>query len=513
MSDFVIKDVNGKLLFSPWDGPQKRFWTCKSRYALIAGAGFTGKSDLLRWYPFQQVEEDNQRIANGEIETSTGHALYLRREFPMLREVKNRCSIDFPSVCPDLGSKEGWKAQENTYFFPNGYRYTFGHMQDEESWQVYQGWQLSMILFDELCSFTEKQFNMLDTWLRPAAGSRLTAVMRSGANPIGPGRDWVKKRFGITKGKRVNEFEKTAVVEVEDEFGKRKKETKRRGWAYYHVLVTDNKSVDQAEYLASFEGKPANVVKALRDGDFDAATGDLVGYSWDDDVHAIRPFRLPSLRPRFSTCFYAYAGATALWFDVDYDGNLICYRDLHLKNHTAEMFANRMRELEEEAGEWQPDKERGSKLTLILGPGTVWPKEKQRGPSVAETFRRTGFYVRPGDDNYQSAADQIRSRLLRRSPHPTEKDERGKPALIVPGLRFFKTCLDSLEQIPSMTADKNDPDSPDPKVEASAYKALCYAAMSRPIAAERHLPKDEDWETAEKPKTKRKSKTGMPGLW
>lgn len=511
MSDFLIKNVNGKVLFSPWDGPQKRFWDTRARYALVAGSGFTGKSDMLRWYPFQQMAEDNERIAREEIETSTGHALYLRREMPMLREVMSRCKKDFKKVIPD--ADKYWKATDKTYEFPNGYRYTFGHMENAEDWEKYQGWQLSCILWDELCTFTEKQFDMMDTWCRPAAGSNLSAIMRAGANPIGEGRQWVKKRFAITKGKRVNEFEKTVTVEIEDEGGNRHKVTDRRSFAYYHILVTDNKSVDQAAYLASFEGKPASVVKALRDGDFDAATGDLVGYSWDDDVHVAKPFRFPSIRTRFSACHYSYAGSTALWFECDYDGNLTCYRDLHLKQHTAEMFAERMRELEEESGEWSRDKDRGSKLTLVLGPGSVWPKAGQRGPSVSETFRKAGFYVRAADDNLQSAADQIRARLLRRSAHPTIKDDRGKPALIVPGLRFFTSCFDALEQIPSMTADKNDPDVPDPKVEASAYRALCYACMSRPVPAERHLPKDDDWDTAEKPRTNRKSKTGMPGLW
>ncbi|HET7741447.1 MAG TPA: terminase family protein [Mycobacterium sp.] len=499
-----IKVADGPVIFKPWDGPQLKFWTSRSRYALAAGAGFTGKSDMLRWYPFQQIAEDNERIERNEIELSTGHALYLRREMPMLREVMNRCKKDFKKVIPD--ADKYWKATDKTYEFPNGYRYTFGHMENEEDFDKYQGWQLSIILWDELCTFTEKQFDMMDTWLRPAAGSKLTPMMRAGANPIGTGRKWVKERFKIVKGQRVTEFEKSAEVEIEDEGGNRRKVTEKRSFSYFHILVTDNKSVDQAAYLASFAGKPENVVRALRDGDFDAATGDLVGQAWDETVHIVKAFAIPSTRLKFRSCHFSYAATMVLWWAVDFDGNLTCYRELPLKNHTASMVAERIREVEIYEKEWFDDEERGSKLTGAMGPAAAWAKTGQRGPSPAETMRRAGIYFSPADENLEAAADQIRDRLIRRTK--ATKDSAG-----IPGVRFFKHCAASLEAIPSMTADKTNPDVPDPKQEASAYRALCYACMSRPIAPERAKPRDDDWDSWEKPKTTLKSKTGMRGMW
>lgn len=503
MDGQVIKGPSGNVIFKPWDGPQRRFWDFRGRYALYGGSGYTGKTQLLMWYPWQQVQEENDRIANGEQDISQGWCLYLRRETKMLREVLARCKREYPKALEEID--KCWKAMDRTYVLPNGYRITFDHMENDDDWSKYQGYQFSLVCWDELTTFTEEQFDMIDSWLRAPAGCKLDPIHRAGSNPVGRGRDWVRKRF-VRAAPPGDELIRTITADVQLEDGSWKKETVRRVQIFVPARVTDNKSVNQAEYIATFEGKSESIKQAMLYGNWDAAIGDLIGAAWDDRVHVVEPFRLPSFRPRFSVCHFAYAKSTALWFDCDYDGNLLCYRDLQLENHTADMFAERMRELEEEAGEWSYDKDRGSRLTLILGPGTTWPKAGQRGPSVYEEFRRVGFYVKPADENIQAAANQIRTRLLRRT-----KDEKGKPT--VPGLRFFKTCTNALEQIPSMTADKNSPDEPDPKVEASAYRALCYAAMSRPIPAERHLPRDDDWENAPRPKTVRKSKTGYPGGW
>jgi hypothetical protein len=505
-----IVSASGEVLCKPWEGPQRVFWEAKSRYALIAGAGFTGKSQLLLWYPFQQINEDNERIKRGEIKESKGHALYLRREMPMLREVMNRASLEYPKMCPEMGGREGWKATEKTYYHPNGYRITFGHMENEDDWQKYQGWQITCFLPDELCTFARVQIDMMDTWVRTPAGSFLTPIVRASANPIGIGRAWVKERFQIKKGERYKEFEKVGKYRVQDEDGTWREETKRRSWVYIHILVTDNKSVDQAEYLASMEGKPPNVVRALRDGDFDAATGDLVGQCWDDEIHIVKPFAVPSTRNLIRSIYFTYADTYVAWLAIDYDGNLSVYRDLRLKNHTAKMVAERVRELEEAAKdprEWSVDPDGGSKIVGVLGPSAAWEKEKQRGPSPAETMRRVGLRSFKADDNLGAAADQIRDRLLSRTL------DKARPEFIgTPGLRYFSTCS-GIEEVPSMPADKNDRDIPDKEAPAAAYKGLCYAVMARPLAPDRSKNRDDDWDSWDKPKTQRRSRTGYPGGW
>lgn len=502
-ADDAIVSESGKVMFKPWAGPQKQFWDYAGRYALYGGAGFTGKTDLLRWLPWRQVAEENARIKAGEITHSIGWALYLRREMPLLREVLARCQRDFEIACPDLE----WKAQTSTYVFPNGYRLTFGHMENENDWRKYQGFQLSMILWDELTTFSQNQFDMLDSWLRQPSGSKLTPVHRAGSNPIGMGRAWVKKFF-VDAGKPKKEIVKSIEVDVEDEDGKRHKEKVTRGRIFIPARVSDNKSVDQAAFLASFDGKQKHIVRALRDGDWGNSLGDLIGQCWDEDVHVVKPYAIPSTRNKFRSIHFAYAVSTVAWVAVDYDGSFTVYRDMRVENHTAEMLGDRIRELEEQAGEWFDDADRGSRLRGPLGPKTAWPETGQRGPSAMETLRRAGFLCDHADDNLGAAVDQIRTRLNRRTlAKGVPKNDPGTP-----GLRYFAGCA-SLETVPSMPADKADPDLPEPKTEASGYRALCYAAMSRPVIPQRDKPRDSDWDDKPKPKTTRKSRTGVPGMW
>jgi len=497
--------ANGKPIFGTWAGPQDKIWEYEGRYGFIGGGTYTGKTDILRWYPWQQIEEDNKRIKSGEITESFGQALYLLRETPRLREVMNRCARDYKLACPDVT----WKAMDKTYVHPNGYRMTFGHMENDEDWDKYQGWQITCLLWDELPSFLLSQWDMMDQWVRQPAGSFLTPIQRAGGNPIGVGRAWVKKFFvDFGSGKEIT---KKVEVEVEDADGSKRKQVVERSRMYVYAKVSDNKSVDQAAYLASFDGKPAGLVRAMRDGDFGSALGDLVGLCWDEGVHVVRSFTIPSTRHLFRSCHFTYAETTVQWFAVDYDGNLTGYRELHLKDHTAKMVAERIREIEEyakEPREWSVDPDDGSKLIGVLGPVTAWERTKQRGPSPAETMRRVGIRWTRADDNLGAAADQIRDRLLSRTLDGTLKKSPG-----VPGLRFFDDCKHSIEEIPSMPADKNDKDCPDPKAPATAYSAMCYAAMSRPLTPDRSKTADDDWEKWDKPKSTRKSRTSYPGLW
>ncbi len=91
------------------------------------------------------------------------------------------------------------------------------------------------------------------------------------------------------------------------------------------------------------------------------------------------------------------------------------------------------------------------------------------------------------DNNIPQAVDQIRYRLIRRSPHPTKKDDRtGKPLLCIPGIRWFDGCHAAIDTIPSLPTDAIDPDMPDKKSDSAAYLATAYAVMSRPL-----VPKQE----------------------
>lgn len=499
-----IVSEHGKVVFDPWPGPQQTFWDFRGRWGLYGGSGNTGKSDLLRWYPWQQVQAEDKRIAAGEhTENSRGHALLLRRETPELREIMARCRRDFEIY----GAK--WHAGDKTWSFGNGYNFTVGHLENPDDWKKYQGWEISCLCLDEMTTFLESQIRWLNSWVRQPKGSHLTPIIRGGTNPVGVGLLWVRKMF-VEGAKPGHVVTRDVEVPVLDGDGKLRKEMRRYEYLFVQAHVSDNKSVDQGDYAATFADQPDAIRKAVFEGDWYVISDSLLGLLWESPIHIVKPYKVAANRNKFRSIHFSYASTVVLWFAVDTNGNMSAYRELYLRNHTAEMVANRIRELEEEGeGEWL-EGDKFSRLTGPLGPKSAWPQKGQVGESAMETMFKVGVGTSPADES--PPIDQIRSRLIRRGKHPTDKVD-GKPALTMPGVRFFKTCRQSIETIPSLPHDKDDPDVPDKRADAVAYKALAYAVMSRPLSPDKQTQHDEDWETWEKPRPARASKTGLPGMW
>src|SRR6185369_12716654 len=64
-------------------------------------------------------------------------------------------------------------------------------------------------------------------------------------------------------------------------------------------------------------------------------------------VHVIPTFDIPPGWSRFRACDWGYSSAACcLWFAIDYDQNLIVYRELYTKNVTADVFAKMVIEQE-----------------------------------------------------------------------------------------------------------------------------------------------------------------------
>lgn len=352
--------------------------------------------------------------------------------------------------------------------------------------------------FDELTSFTEEQFDKLDVWLRskdPVLSTML--AMRAGTNPIGPGLIWVRSRFfDVAPAGTPVAWE---VKVTTDEDGVKTQKTVKRMQIFIPARVSDNKSVDEAEFAATLSTKSAATRKALLQGDWYAgAEGVWVGDDWDPDIHVCKPFKIPRGWPKFRCGDYGYSwpGLSSIqWVVVDTDGNFVVYRSLTTTRQNAEMLAHRIREIEMDAGEW--DMERG--CSALRGPldGSCWNQTGAIGPTIAESFFNVGVVWDKCDKNREAAAEQMRQRLVRRTAHPTRKDDKGKPLYCIPGIRWFDTCwshvltnkgrkvkVGPVVTIPTLQADDNNPDLPDTKGNDHDYDAISYGCMSRPLQAE-----------------------------
>lgn len=157
---------------------QERFLACSAFEALYGGAAGGGKSEALLVGATRHVANPNYT------------ALLLRRTVPELKRANGLIDRAF-RIFPTLGgvSRESGKS----WTFPSGARIELSSMEHENDRFNYLSSEYQYIAFDELTSFTEKQYTYMISRLRSAHGIPLR--LRAGSNPGGEGHDWVLKRF------------------------------------------------------------------------------------------------------------------------------------------------------------------------------------------------------------------------------------------------------------------------------------------------------------------------------
>lgn len=490
-------------------------WT--GRYALYGGSVGSGKSLIMLYDPFRQIKVETERFQRGEIAASAGRSMFFRRTMPELREVMDRAERTFKLIDPGID----WSARDKTYTFSCGYKYMFGQMEDEDSWIKYYGFEFTHLSFDELCTFTEQQYDQMCTRVRSADPVLKTMLaVRAATNPVGIGVSWVRRRFvEVAPPNTPVRFDVS--VEVERN-GVKSTEVVSHSQIFIPASLSDNPSLDQADYAATLSTKSDAIKRALLKGDWYVVEGAFLSDCWDQTVHVVKPFKLPDGWPRFRACRFAHSWpgkASVQWFAVDTEGNYVVYRSLTVTGHDSEMLAYRIRELEIAGDEWDIRRDQ-SKLTGPLD-DACWAKPADRGPTVNEVMRHAGVFWQRGGKNTDDAPDQLRIRLRRRTAHATIKDEFGRPAKIIPGIRWFTTChstvLDPEKRkiktgptvtLPILPADKNNPDVPDAKADVFDYDCVALAVMYRPLRPDKDRLPEKHWDDDDEPK-----KPKRPNYW
>jgi predicted phage terminase large subunit-like protein len=220
-------------------------WT-NAREAFYGGAAGPGKSTALLMAALQHANVPGYA------------ALLLRRTYPELAQPGGLIpkSHDWLDDHPEVRWNEGRKQ----WRFPSGASLTFGYLATEEDWRRYQGGEYQFVGFDELTSFTQRQYaRLLSRLRRPSEGplSRVPLRARSASNPGGPGHDWVRLRF-------VHEA------------------TRLPDAVYMPALFRENPHLDVDEYVRSLAeaGLTMAEVARLMEGDWEVADEGVVMQRW-----------------------------------------------------------------------------------------------------------------------------------------------------------------------------------------------------------------------------------------
>lgn len=185
----------------------------------------------------------------------------------------------------------GWvkvNYSSNEIQFWNGSKIFLCHCQYEKDMYKYQGAEIHILMIDELTHFTEKIYRFLRGRCRlgslyvPAEYKGQFPKILCGSNPGGPGHNWVKASF-------VDGAPPMQITRMPKEEGGMMRQ-------YIPAKLSDNPTlaVNDPEYLQRLEGLGnPELVKAMRDGDWNIVAGGMFDDVFKTGLHIIEPFVIP----------------------------------------------------------------------------------------------------------------------------------------------------------------------------------------------------------------------------
>lgn len=448
---------------------QTEFHLCTANEILLGGAAGPGKSLALLMDPIQtQLIEEHRRWQRGEITSSVGWAIHFRREFPRLEQTIERSHRLFRAIDPGAH----WERDNHRWTFSCGYKIQFGHVKDDQDRINYQSNEYTHIAWDELCEFSKEVYEFVNTRLRtsdPVLQTKLRIVAATN-----PGGNWVRDYFVEPAREGRALLTKTIVLDDGSEV--------ERTRVFIPATLKDNPDpAFRRRYEMELQDKPPHIRRALLYGDWYVLPGAFFADEFEE-CHRVKPFTIPSGWKRFRSMDWGYKSpCVVLWWAVDTDNNLICYRELNFSRLDAGEAARKIRDVEKAHDEWDDRRD----CSRLSGPADtqIWEQRGTIGPTIAETMMNEGVYWEKCTKNRHASVQQFLKRL---------KDRSGEQK--APAIRFFNTCRNTLRTIPAIGTDDNDPELPEDGGDDHWLDTVLYACMYRTSAAKQDtLPHSLQW--------------------
>lgn len=428
------------IIFQPNPGPQEQFLAAPEREVFFGGARGGGKSFAMLADPLRFCHKQAHR------------ALLIRRTLPELRELIDHSRRLYSQAFP----KAKYREEEKVWRFPSGARIEFGYAENMSDALRYQGQSYTWIGVDELPQYANADiWNFLRSSLR-SIDPEVPVYMRATGNPGNIGSRWVREYF-IDPAPWGEPFYSV----IETPLG-RKKISRR----FIPAKLSDNPYLMQTDdYIVMLSSLPEVQKKQFLEGNWDVFENSAFP-EFKREIHTVDSFKIPPSWIKFRAADWGYSSnACCLWFAIDYDNNLWVYNELYTKHLTADIFAQKVREMSTN----------DTNLRYSVMDASVWQKRGDIGPSIVETMQKHGVRWKPSDRSANSRKNgkmEIHRRLMLKSD--------GKPSLFI-----TKNCANLIRTMPQLPLDENDPEDIDTDAEDHAYDALRYGCMSRPINPKR----------------------------
>lgn len=418
-----------KKEWKPHAGPQTEAFRYFYVFELLyGGAKGGGKTD---WLLFDFLEP-------ALIHNPNYRGIIFRRTFPRLKEIIDR---SFKWLLSQAEYNKGDKCWE----WKTGAKLYFAHCQYEENKYDYQGHEYHYMGFDQLEEFTESQYEYLKVQAR-TSDPDITVRIRGTANPGNIGHLWVKKRF----------IDNRIPMQIyKDELGLTS--------MFIPAKVHDNPSLVESDpmYVKRLQALPEKERRALLDGDWNVFVGQYFR-DWNK-VKIVRPYEISADYKRFCSLDYGYKNPLSCgWWAVDYDGNLIRYRELYKELLTYEKFAYEWCELNGD-----------ERIDYIVADPAIWGDR---------SHHRGGL----GESGAETITNILKEKLGDKAPVLIKADNSRKTGWnrlreYMEGERItcFDTCVNSIRTIPALIHDQKNVEDIDTDGEDHSGDDWRYGCMSR----------------------------------
>ncbi len=456
---------------------QGRAFLSQATEILYGGAAGGGKSYLFR------------AAATAWCLQIPGLQVYLfRREFPDLWKNHMTGSGSFPEMLAPLVKVGASRINSNDKVirFPhNGAAIHLCHCQYEKDVYGYQGAEIHVLIIDELTQWLASMYRYLRGRVRlgglkipdPLAGCFPRVLC--GANPGGIGHNWVKSDF-------IDVAPESEIVQMPPKDGGMRRQFIRAKLEDNPTLVENDPGYEQRlEGLGS-----AELVKAMRQGDWNIVSGGALDDVWSDRIILPR-FKVPtswtvdrshdwgSSKP-FANLWFAEADGTEATLQdgskfAPPRGSLIVCHEWYGSNGPNEGLKMPARDVAKGIIEREKALRESGWITGAVRSGpadnSIRAVSQPGTPTIADEMSSAG--VSWSDSDKAPGTRKIGLELLR-----ARLQEAGKSAPEAPGLWIMNHCLGLISRLPVLPRDAKNPDDVDSSAEDHDYDALRYRVLA-----------------------------------
>jgi len=421
---------------------------------LYGGAAGGGKSYLIRAAAIMWCLE------------VPGLQCYLfRRTWPEIELNHLQGSGNFHQMLAPLIESGHAKVVGKEVRFYNGSRINLRHLQNYKDLTIYQGAEIHVLLLDEATHFTDEEYRYLRGRMRLGTLQIPAHVKTSfprailGTNPGGVGHHWAKQGF-------VDHGEFVVHKSAKEDGGMLR--------TFVPAKLHDNPAMTEndPDYEDRLEGLgDPELIRALRDGDWEVVAGSMYGSSWRRKRHVISPFDIPVDWDIWAGMDDGFAAqASCMWLTQDPKiKTYYCIEELYRKKMFPTDFVERVKAKHQRIG--RADGEGDPMINRdpfkgLMDSGAFANNGQAETPRGTQ-MKKLGLDIRPVEKWPGSRVH--RTQNLHRLLAPNPLDPLGRP-----GIQFFDCCENIIRTLPALGRDKRDPEKVDTDHEDHAYDGLTY---------------------------------------